>query len=71
MALQTHEDYRKHGLGSLVTKALAKWVAELGHDPYTTIFDDNIASQRLFEKIGFKAKGRVYCLQIKALPTST
>ena len=65
MALQTHEDYRKYGLGTLVTKALAKRVAELGHDPYTTIFDENIASRNLFKKIGFQEKGRVDLLHTK------
>lgn len=48
-----------------MTKSLAKRVAELGHDSYTTIFDDNIASQNLFEKIGFQAKGKVYLLRTK------
>lgn len=65
-ALQTHEDFRKHGYASLVTKTLAKRVAELGHDSYTTIFDDNIVSQRLFQKLGFQAKGRVYAMHTKA-----
>lgn len=65
MSLQTHKSYQKHGFGSLVTRALAKRVAELGHDSYTTIFDDNIASQSLFEKIGFQAKGKVYLLRTK------
>ena len=67
MSLQTHKDYQKQGFGSLVTKALAKRVAELGYDSYTTIFDDNIASQNLFEKIGFQAKGRVYLLRTKVI----
>lgn len=66
MALQTHNDYQKRGLGLLVTKALSKKVAKMGQDPYTTIFDDNIASQRLFEKIGFQRNGRVYILKTKA-----
>lgn len=65
MSLQTHESYQKQGLGTLVSKALAKRVAELGHDSYTTIFDDNIASQNLVEKIGFQAKGKVYLLRTK------
>lgn len=49
-----------------MAKALAKKVAELGHNPYTTIFDDNIASQNLFKKIGFESKGRAYMLRTKA-----
>lgn len=65
MALQTHDDYLKQGFGSLVTKALAKKVAELGYDPYATIFDDNIASRSLFEKIGFEVKGRLYLVYTK------
>lgn len=65
MSLQTHKSYQKHGFGSLVTKALAKRVGELGHDSYTTIFDDNIASQNLYEKLGFQAKGKVYLLRTK------
>lgn len=65
MALQTLENYQKRGFGSLVTKALAKKVAELGHDSYTTIYDDNVASQNLFEKIGFQSKGRTYMLRTK------
>lgn len=63
--LQTHENYRQHGFGSLVTKALAKKVAEMGHDSYAGIADKNISSKRLFEKIGFEATGRLYWLRIK------
>lgn len=63
--LQTHDNYRKHGFGSLVTKALAKKVAEMGHDSYAGIGDDNIPSQKLFEKIGFRATGRLYWVRTK------
>lgn len=63
--LQTHDSYRQHGFGSLVTKALAKKVAEMGHDSYAGIADENISSRRLFEKVGFRATGRLYWLRIK------
>lgn len=67
--LQTHDNYRKHGFGSLVTKALAKKVAEMGHDSYAGIADENISSKRLFEKIGFKAAGRLYWLRTELSAT--
>lgn len=63
--LQTHHSYRQHGFGSLVTKALAKKVAEMGHDSYAGIGDDNNSSQRLFGKLGFRPAGRLYWLRIK------
>lgn len=54
MALQTDDNYRGHGYASLVVKAISKRIAELGHDVYAGIFEDNIPSQRLFGKIGFR-----------------
>lgn len=65
ISLQTHDKHRKRGYAALVTKALAKKVAEMGHDSYAGIGDDNNSSQRLFGKLGFRPAGRLYWLRIK------
>lgn len=60
MTLQTDKDHFGHGYGSLVTKALSKRIAEMGHDLYTGIFEVNKASRTLFEKLGYRTIGRYY-----------
>lgn len=53
-ALQTDSNYYRHGYAMLVTKYLSKNIAEMGHDVYVGIFDNNTSSRSLFEKLGFK-----------------
>lgn len=54
LALQTDKGHYGHGYGSLVTKALSKIIAEMGYDIIGGVFDVNIASRTLFERLGFK-----------------
>lgn len=56
-ALQTDEKYFGFGYAKLVTKCLAKMIAESGDDVYATIHKENIASQRLFTGLGFEPAG--------------
>ena len=64
-SLQSDKSYRKRGYGSLVLKALAKNVAELGNDSYGAVSEDNIASRTLFDRLDFKVIGKVYFLLTK------
>lgn len=57
--LQTVENHYGHGYGSLVTRAISKQVAELGHDIYASISEENKPSRALFAKLGFEQVGRV------------
>lgn len=59
LALQTDENHFGHGYGSLVTRAICKQSAELGHNLYAGIFEVNTVSKNLFEKLGFKVIGKV------------
>lgn len=63
--LQTDEHYYGHGYGSLVTRALASKIAEMGDDLYAAIYLDNIPSHSLFKKLGFKQVGKVYFITTK------
>lgn len=52
--MQTDKDHLGHGYATLVTKANAKQIAELGCDVYTGTKVTNQASQPLFAKVGFE-----------------
>lgn len=52
-ALQVDEEYQRRGLGALVTKAISRKIAEMGHDVCTDVTEGNVPSQTLFEKLGF------------------
>lgn len=67
MNLGTDKDHRRYGYGSIIVKALAKKVAELGQDPYATIFEANTASRTLFVKNGFREIGKAYWIFTKAV----
>lgn len=60
MTLQTDKNHFGKGYGELVTKALAKQIAEMGHDLYTGVFPDNKPSITLFRKLGFEQIGKVH-----------
>lgn len=60
--LQTDAEWYSHGFGSLVVKAVAKKVAEMGQDIYATINEKNYASQSLFEKLGATELGCIHCI---------
>lgn len=60
--LQTDEQHLGHGYGSLVVKAVAKKIAEMGHDSYAAVNEKNLASCALFSRLGFISIGNVYCI---------
>lgn len=53
-ALQTADEHKRKGYGSLVAKVLAKEIAKEGLDPIGTVLQDNSVSQKMFGKLGFK-----------------
>ncbi|KAJ8968985.1 hypothetical protein NQ314_001995 [Rhamnusium bicolor] len=55
--VQTVDDQKKKGYASLITKYLSKELAKKGHDALGTILVENIVSQMMFEKLGFRSLG--------------
>lgn len=53
-ALQTDKQFLGKGYASLVTRAIIKQIAELGHDVLAGMVKDNTASMSLFRKLGFE-----------------
>lgn len=53
------------GYASLVTKTQLKKIAEMGDNVYVGIFEHNIPSRSLFEKLGFKAIGEIHYILTK------
>lgn len=64
-ALQTDEHHYGHGYGSLVSKYVSKKIAEMGQDTYAGVFEKNIPSRALFEKLGFKSIGEIHWITTK------
>uniref|UniRef100_A0A182MZ90 N-acetyltransferase domain-containing protein n=1 Tax=Anopheles dirus TaxID=7168 RepID=A0A182MZ90_9DIPT len=54
---------QRKGYGSLVIKALAQRLAEQGHSTYASVRRTNVASRRLFEKLGFRVAGEASWLK--------
>lgn len=50
--LQTDENHLRHGYGSLVSKAIARKIADIGQDVYCAIHEENIASRSVYDKFG-------------------
>ncbi|XP_044265554.1 uncharacterized protein LOC123011912 [Tribolium madens] len=63
--LHTKEEYRKNGYAILITKFLAEEIRKDGSCPFATIYSDNVASIRMFEKIGFQTIGTCAYLNFK------
>jgi len=53
-ALQTLVEHRKKGYGTLVVKHMAKYLATEGFDSCATINSENVASEAVMKKLGFK-----------------
>jgi ribosomal protein S18 acetylase RimI-like enzyme len=66
-ALQVDENHFQRGFGTIVAKAMAKKLAESGKDTFALVGQQNIPSQKMFEKIGFKHVDDAYWL--RTLPT--
>lgn len=65
LALQTDENHHGRGYGSLVTKAISKQIASIGHDVYAGIHEQNAASIALFGKLGFERVGTLQTICIR------
>lgn len=44
----------------MVLKYNSKTIAEMGHDVYAGVLEENIPSRSLFDKLGFKHNSTVY-----------
>lgn len=53
-AIQVDSQYRRRGLGTLVTETMTQKLSDLDMDTFALVTLDNIASRCMFEKIGFK-----------------
>lgn len=62
-ALQVKKNYQRRGFGSLVTRAIARFIAEQGDDVIALVSDTNEASRSMFTKQGFKIIDRCYWLR--------
>lgn len=60
--LQTDENYKGQGYGTLVVKAFSKKVAEIDQDTYIEVNEKNEASRALFEKLGATSIDNIYCI---------
>lgn len=67
-ALQVKNEYKRQGLGSVVTRAIARSLGVQGEDVMALVNEDNKASRGMFEKIGFTVTDRCYWL--RTLPTA-
>lgn len=63
--LHTIEECRRRGLGSQIVRYLSLKLREAGRLPHTFIITDNVASQKLFESIGFVRDGTYAWLDLK------
>ncbi|XP_073821021.1 uncharacterized protein [Musca autumnalis] len=66
-ALQVKNDYKRLGLGSVVTRAISRSLGEQGEDVMALVNEDNQPSRGIFEKLGFTVTDRCYWL--RTLPT--
>lgn len=53
-ALQVSKKFMRRGIGSLVTLAMCKILANNDMDTFALVGDKNFASQNMFTKLGFK-----------------
>ncbi|XP_050078284.1 uncharacterized protein LOC126565180 [Anopheles maculipalpis] len=56
-ALEVPVEHRRKGYGTIVAKALAKKLAEMGFNSYAFIHTQNNPSREMFQKLGFEAIG--------------
>lgn len=52
--LQTVEEHKRKGYGSLITKVLSQEIAKEGHEPIAMVLIENVTSQKLFKNLGFQ-----------------
>lgn len=62
-ALQVKDNYQRRGFGSVVTRAIARAIADEGDDVIALVGDCNHASRGMFTKLGFEVIDRCYWLR--------
>lgn len=62
-ALQVAEKFKRRGIGSLVTLAMCKILANNEMDTFALVGEQNFSSQNLFTKLGFKHADDVFWLR--------
>lgn len=62
-ALQVRKKFMRRGVGSLVTSAMCKILANDDMDTFALVGDHNFASQNMFVKLGFKHVDDAYWLR--------
>lgn len=58
--LHTVDGYRRKGYAKLLTRYLSKRFAQSGYVPFVNIVNDNEASIKFFQSLGFRLLGRQY-----------
>lgn len=59
--LQVDENYTGRGFGQIVSKETLRQIASLGNDNVAMIFEWNVASRAIFEKLGFQLQTGKIC----------
>lgn len=62
-ALQVRDKFMRKGIGSLVALAMCKILANMNLDTFALVGVQNIASQKMFVKLGFKHTDDAYWLR--------
>lgn len=63
--MNVHEGYRRKGLATAVTSAMARRLLERGEIPLVHIEEDNYKSMNLALKTGFRKYGKYYWVKLK------
>ncbi|EDW64938.1 uncharacterized protein [Drosophila virilis] len=62
--LHVQNAYKRRGFGSLIVRALARRIADLGDDVTAEIYAENIPSVNMFNKLGFRVIDQCHWLNI-------
>jgi predicted GNAT family acetyltransferase len=65
-AVATHPDHRRQGLGELLVRIVAAGIRERGELPLLHVAAANTSAIRLYEAMGFVARGKVRFLSVRA-----
>lgn len=68
-ALQVRDKFKRLGIGSLVTIAMSKMLANADKNIFALVGEQNIPSRTMFEKLNFKRTDDAYWL--RTLPTNS
>ncbi|XP_055593801.1 uncharacterized protein LOC129748220 [Uranotaenia lowii] len=64
--LEVTKKHHRKGYGTIIAKAIAQELAKIGRNCYATILSSNMASQTMFDKIGFHEVDEVYFTRNRA-----